>query len=448
MFCVMLLLAGCGQQPIGSSGSQSSSSSFSESPLSESQACDDFYPISDRGGYWWLDEGKLLAVPDDCEVQYINLENRLVRKTQIADGKLTGDYQFELSDRRILIKGGYDDGGLYSTGYFAVCYTGGEWVLANGSIWDEQGGLLRLFLCMKQNENQAQKGFAKLSDGRTVEKWEDLGLIHTAHWINEDLLALNAHSRLFLYRISTDTLTLVDDMNEWMQKQGKLQVYFGIETIMPAKHGKGCYYFAHKNEMSSNIVGSVWYADETGGNLLFEGEEFNRVLYENGMLMMLRWEDSPETIAEIEATHIWCATDDDLTPRKLARLEDSVVPRRASGGFILLSDSLSDEVYIIDTEEASLSAHQAPVGNCTQYQPLGVRREGGGLQYLYTALINQKKGYYRYDAKTGENRRMEATPHLFQDEEFHLPMTHFVERTSKGLKNGDRSVGVRVRRLL
>lgn len=315
-FCILLLLTGCTVQisPAESSSTPESSTASSPSPTTEQSQPPSQAPLGRED------------IP--CE--------------------LIGDYWLEATSTRILVMGGN------GIGFFSPCITDGQWVLVNGSIWDDQGNLLREFLSMQENPDP-QTGWATLSDGRVVERREDANWVSSAHWISDDLLAINCLSRLFLYRISTDNLTLVEDMYDWMQQFGREQVYYGVRDIMPTDDQKGCYYFAHKNARKSNTVGSIWYADETGTKALFNEQEFSRVFYQDGMLVMLHWER--QTLGEVTATHIWYSRDGE-TLHKLAELEGSFTPdSNITQGYIKLSN-LENKVYIINSEDISRSGFQ------------------------------------------------------------------------------------------
>jgi len=453
--CLIICAGGCNQRSTTSESNTSAPSSSQPSDLPSAETpppedSDTFYPIGPNAAYKWLDGGKLLAVPDGGTIQYIDLDNRLVNTVVIPPDKLIGNYQFSISDNRIFVIGGYDDSGPYNAGNLSMCFTDGEWVLANGSIWDDKGNLLREFLQFREADPEAGADHCgSLSDGRIVQNWEDVSIPEwRVYWLSDDLIVLNGHSRLFFYRLSTDTLTLVDDMSDWMQKYGKMQAYYGIANVMPAGNGIGCYYFAHKNEEKSNAVGTVLYADETGARELFGGQEFSSAVYENGMLVMIDRIDNPAG-TQTETTRLWYATDDDLTIRELASWDGSYILERSANGYISLIEwNEPYRFYAIDTVSASVSSYVPQIENCNQYEILGVRKNGGSLQYIYTTFIDGETGYYLYDTQTDTNREMTEKPYLFRDEAFHEPVTHFVERyPNESYDDMFNTTGVRIREI-
>ena len=453
--CLIISAGGCNQRGAPSESDASAQPSSQPSDLPSAEAphpveSDTFYPIGANTAYKWLDGGKLLAVPDGGTIQYIDLGNRLVNTVTIPADKLIGNYQFAISDNRIFVMGGYDDSGLYNAGNLSMCFTGGEWVLANGSIFDDKGNLLREFLQFRETDpDTGADHCGSLSDGRIVQSWEDVSIPEgRVCWLTDDLVVLNGHSRLFFYRLSTDTLTLVDDMSDWMQKYGKMQAYYGIANVMPAVNGSGCYYFAHKNEEKSNAVGTVLYADETGARELFGGQEFSKAVFENGMLVMIDRVDNPEA-TQAETMRLWYAMGDDLTIRELASWEGNYILERAATGYIALVEwNEPYRFYVIDTADASVSSYVPQIENCNQYEILGVRKNGGSLQYIYTTFIDGETGYYLYDTQTDTNREMTEKPYLFRDEAFHEPVTHFVERyPNESYDDMFNTTGVRIREI-
>lgn len=285
-----------------------------------------------------------------------------------------------------------------------------------------------------------------LLDGRKISSWAEISHIQTIAWIDQDLVVLNGHDRLFFYRISNDTLTLVDDMSDWMAKYGKSQVYYGIADMMPTKNG--CFYFAHKNEEKSNIVGTVWYADETGIKVLFDGQEFNRVAYENGMLLLIGW-DGNRGANQIGTTHLWYANDDDLTLRKKAIWDGIFDVRRMANGYIMISQNEEPyRFYVMDTSDTTLSSYVPRIKNCWQYNFLGIRKDGDSLQYIYSSFIDGVAAYYLYDTQTDTNLALNSKLFLFNDEALHKPMTHFVERyPNESYDDMFYTTGVRIREI-
>lgn len=411
LLCLCLLLTGCAPQ---------NAVSTPEAPPEPegSAVSNEYYPIGENQAYTWLEGGKVLAVPENNTIRYIDLNNQLLKTLTIPAEKVPEDAWMALADNRIFIAGDLQ-----------VVDLDGKPTLVNGSIWGGNGNLVRAFLSLESRYDEAQEPHTRyfLSDGREIAADAGMGSISAYGppvWINDDFVALNAGSRLFLYRISTDTVTLVDDMSSWMDKYGKFQVYYGVHFLMPAKTGKGCYYFAHKNEEKSNAVGTVWYADETGSRVLFDGQEFSHAVYENGMLLMLDWGEDYAT------TRLWYATDDDLTLRELVSWDEGYSLQRAANGYIAMVGWQEPyRFYAIDTTNATLLTMPPQIENCRQYEILGVRGNGGTVQFFYTTFIDGETDGYLYDTATGINRKLESRLCLFGDEALHDPMTHFVDRT-------------------
>ena len=435
--CLIASLAACSQggddngPVLSQSQSDNETQAERSAPLVQEgqapQGNDEFYPISGsqphHTRYFWLSDGKIIAVPNKGEIQYIGLNNQLVNAVTIPDDKLIGDYEIVLADNRILVMGN-DLSGLHRT--FMTIKTEGEWILVNGSFWDDEGNIIRELRNFRldglnnpeDNPDGSDREF--LLDSREIVV-EDM-LPVTPVWINNDLIAVHWFSHLFFYRISTDTLTLVDDMSDWIGKYGNFQVYYGVDVVMPTENG--CYYFAHKNEEKSNSAGTVWYADEAGTEVLFDGREFRRVIYENGMLLMIDWPD------DMNATRLWYATDSDWTLRELAAWDSfySIQERVTNGCFVLIDDNEPYRFYSIDTLDAALSSYVPQIENCRQYEVWGVRKNNGSLQYIYSTFIDGELDYYIFDTGTGTNRKLDSSPFPYTNiEGLHKPMTHFIE---------------------
>ncbi len=446
--CVLLilLLAACVRQSHSSSVMPATSVEAFSQAVPTPPANDAIYTISGYQNYTWLENGEVLAVPHGNLIQYIDLNNQLIKTVEIAKDSLVGGYTFLLSDNRIFVMNGRN--GQDGPNNFIICKRNGAWVLANGTVWDSDGNLMREFLHFRVENSEGGEERLYLSDGREVASWQDTTLIETAAWISDDLVALNGHSRLFFYRISTDTLTLVDDMSEWMAQFGKSQAYYGVDAVFPAADGKGCYYFAYKNAQKSNTAGSIWYADETGTRALFDGQEFSRMVCENGTLAMIEWVHVADA-GDTQTTRLFYAREDDLALREIAAWEGDYNIERAANGYIMLKQGREPyRFYAMDTSDATLSSFVPQIENCYQYAFLGVRRQDSGLQYIYGTFINGARDYYLYDDASGQNRQLEGEPFLFNDEALHQPATHFVERhPNESYDDMFHTIGVRVKRL-
>lgn len=424
LLCAICLSGGCAkaQPAVQSSAAPKSEPSSQEQAPAVSDTFYPSYPSVNGGGYVWLDGGRLLAAMDHSKIRYIDLNNQLVNTVTIPDDKLIGDFQFILYDNRIFAAGGFD--GENYPGSLSACKVGGKWVLANGSVWDGRGNLLREFVKYRVDED-GTKG--ALSDGGRIEKWEDTNVVIPT-WINEDLVALNGGSRLFFYRLSTNTLTLVDDMSAWILPYGKMGGYFGVSHVIPAEDG--CYYFAYKNEEKWNTEGTVWYADETGSKVLFDGQEFENCFGENGILVMLNYMEGSEAHST-ENTHVWYALGEERTLHdmglqngwRIERLNDTRILFRCEAN----QNDSGNHFYIVETLDGSKSFFEPPVEGCTGVSFLTTRKADDSLQYIYAATTGTEERLYLYDSKNKSNTILKATPSRHFGESINALNTHFAE---------------------
>lgn len=381
----------------------------------------EFYPMGE-GGYTWLYAGRTLAIQDGGTVRYIGLDNQVQNTFVLPRERQIGDFRLLLHDNRIFVIGG--SGNEPGAGEMQAVFTGGEWVLTNAAIFDEQGSLLREFPHYAANEEwESGEAFGQLDDGRVIAKWEDTSAPEPV-WIDEDLLVLNARSRLFFYRISTDTLTLADDLSDWMLPYGKMQAYYGVDQVMP--YGAGCYYFVHRNEEKSNNVGSVWYADESGARALFDGQEFSSFACSSEAMILLDWVGQDEESGGFTDTKIWHVRADREELVELAELPGQLISHRTIGSYMTLEDLLQQGIYLIGPR-GSMESLRPAIEGCENFDLLGIRDDGLSRTYLYAALIGEQEVYF-LNAISGETRMLSTMPYLFLDEQYHVPMTHFVER--------------------
>jgi len=455
---IIIGLSACGNSVAPPNSSESDTSipaPVESSPQKQvSQISDVFYPIS--GGWhktWWtwLEEGTLLAVQDYGNIRYIDLNNQLVSELTIPEHILTGDYRISIADNRIFVSGGgaarrRSDIPDRRPESLAVCKVGDEWILVNGSIWDSDGNLIREFLQYDSILNAFGSEIGReLSDGREVEisisMYRDSA--EPPVWVNDDLVAINFYSRLFFYRISTDTLTLAVDISEWMNNlsSGIMHVYYGIAYIMPTENG--VFYFAHKDEEKASTVGTVWYADETGSQVLFDGQQFSYVLNYDGMLLM------GETHTTMNNTKLWYATDDDWTLRELVFWDWRHMPRRPNNGyFTFIRSYIPYTFHAIDALDASIISSHNPQIESNQYSILGIRKIGDFLQYIYAAWIDGDYYFYIYDEGTGITRELNELPFTFLNNGLNQSLTHFVELYPSGWRiTIDDATGIRVREI-
>lgn len=421
VFCIIIMLFGCHAPILVGQPEPDSQLSSSREPL-PTLPNDTLYPFN--SAYTWLSGGTILAVPDNGIIRYIDLNNQLVRTVTIPVDPLIGQYHYAITDDRIFVAGVYDD--KASLGFLSACKTtDGDWVLANGAILDGSGKLVREFLRYTEIEDPNRIISRTLSDGRTVKGWEDTCLLDPV-WINEDLVALNGRNRLFLYRVSTDKLTLVDDMSEWMQSYDKMQVYYGIQEVVPASGG--CIYFACKNKEKSNTVRSAWFADETGYKALFDEQEFSAIYAENGVFAMLDWTSDPET-GNTLSTHIWYATSEHFQLTDAGSFDGSVRFETIDDNRIVFSlESGEPHHYVmLDTKDTSITWLPSQIKHSSNRHTIRTRIVNGSLQYIYTALVD---GVYRnclYDTSTNISQTLSGSPFSSGEHVFNMQNTHYIE---------------------
>ncbi len=421
VFCIIIMLFGCHAPiPVGQPEPDSQLSSARESlpPLPN----DTLYPFN--SAYTWLSGSTILAVPDNGIIRYIDLNNQLIKTVTIPVDPLIGQYRYAITDNRIFVAGFYED--KASLGFLSACKTtDGDWVLANGSILDGRGKLIREFLHYTETEAPNRIISRTLSDGRTVNDWEDTNLLDPV-WINEDLVALNGHNRLFLYRVSTNKLTLVDDMSEWMQSYDKMQVYYGIQEVVPVSGG--CVYFACKNDEKSNTVRSAWFADETGYKELFEEQEFSAIYSENGVFAMLDWINHPET-GNTLSTHIWYATSEHFQLTDAGSYDGSVRFETIDDNRIVFSlESGEPNHYVmLDTKDASVTWLPPQIPYRTHPHIVRTRNVNGFLQYIYTALVDGEFRNCVYDTSTNTSHTLSGSPFSSGEQVFNMQNTHYIE---------------------
>ena len=421
VFSIIIVLFGC-HAPIPAGQPQPDSQLSSAPEPLPPLPSDTLYPYG--SAYTWLSDGTILAVPDNGIIRYIDLNNQLVKTITIPVDPLIGEYRYTITDNRIFVAGVYED--KASLGFLSGCRTtDGDWVLANGSILDGSGKLIREFLHYTETEAPNRIISRTLSDGRTVNDWEDTNLLDPV-WINEDLVALNGHNRLFLYRVSTDKLTLVDDISEWMQSYDKTQAYYGIQEVVPASGG--CVYFACKNDEKSNTVRSAWFADETGYRALFEEQEFSAIYTDNGVFAMLDWVSHPET-GNTLSTHIWYATSERLQLTDAGSFDGSVSFETIDEDRIVFSlESGEPHHYVmLDTKDASVTWLPSQIPYRTHAHIVRTRIVNGFLQYIYTALVD---GEYRncvYDTSTNTFNTLSGSPFSSRERVFNMQNTHYIE---------------------
>ena len=385
---------------------------------------DAYYPGSQ---YQWLREGTLLAVIDQPQIQLLNLDNHPVKTLTVSDDCLIGEYGMTLSDNLFLVSGGYDYAAPDNSGYFSACFVEGRWILANGSIWDYDGNIIKSFERTQINISEGNEDQPTMANGQTIEQSSPVTL---TCWINDDLIALSGRYMLFFYRISTDTLTLADDMSymdEWVPKSGNNPQWWGVEKIFPAD--SGCYYFTCKNKEKFDTVRTVCYADESGSYELFDGQEFESVLMVDDLLLMLDGEYNPVT-NWTENTQIRYAETENRQLTDFAVLKGSMSFHHRVGDLLIFSGAGYDMDYrivSINLQTKEESVFIPAIENFNQYSLLGAREINGSLQYIYSTFDGEIN-YYLHDSAGNTNKKLSTTPYLFTDESHHEPMTHFAER--------------------
>jgi len=460
LLCITLALTACGQAPPAELEPVQDTEPYTEQPVAAEveeeppQRSDKFHPIVGGDSHitlWaWLHGGSILAVRDHGNIRYLDLYNRLIGEVNIPEHMLVGNYRISLYDNRIFVANGNGarrrpDNPDQRPGDFTVVQVDGEWILTNGSIWDGEGNLIREFV----HHDHILDAFSNrrgsiLSDGRQsqmrLSMWE--WGIGPPTWINEDLVAIQFSERLFFYRISTDTVTLAADLSEWFRTANliHMHVFYGIGYIMPAENG--VFYFARDDEVEVNF-GTVWFADETGAQQLFDGQRFSSMRYHNGMLLMV---DEGQNFND--GIKLWYATSDDWTLRELAYWDHWHNSQRAGNGFFSFVEGWRRDFRAIDTASAAIITVYTPPIENANFSILGIREVEGSLQFIYSVQISGPQLYfYIYDQGSGITRELDRRLYT-QSNGLNEPRTHFVELYPSGWRVWAwEASGIRVREI-
>lgn len=422
---IATMITGCATQEVPPKTETSKPESESTSINSEREtASDDYYPHTAPAV--WLDDGKTLAVPDGNVIRYLGMDNRVQKTVELPEEQLIGECRYSFGDNRIFAMGGFDPEHYGSQ--FSLRLIDERWELTNGAIFDSDGKLLRTFTHYTESQMPDGSTSHTLSDGRVLPpEGAQQSSPDWIGWVTDDLVVLDVRSRLFFYRLSTDTLTLADDMSAWVEKYGKFSVYYGVERVFP--FGEGAFYFAHRNDVNPSTDGTVWYADESGAKVLFDGQEFQSCMGNEEILVMVAYEG--ETEEERKAYVSYARTDDLIlhmldmevswvNPNShlygsLAALETSSVPQAGADGF-----------YVLDVKDGTLEQYAPPQKN-QQCELMGVGRDDNGFQYIYSVFESGIYAYYRHYSATGQTEQLQFAPHIAGDQSYSANLECYIE---------------------
>lgn len=418
---------GCSQKASSSRSEIDKSESSGASVVSRQESVlDTYYPHT--ASAVWLGDEETLAVPNGNTIRYLDMNNHVKKTVELPKESIIGDCRYFFASNRIFAMGGYDAENY--PGNLTALLLDGTWELTNGAIFDGDGKLLHAFPRYTETQMPDEATRRTLSDGRTLPaEGVKQSTLESVGWVTDDLVVLNGNNRLFFYRLSTDTLTLADDMSEWMEKYGKSSVYYGVEQVFP--YGEGAFYFVHKNEEKSNNVGTVWYADESGAKELFVGQEFQNCIGNETMLVMVAYEGETE---ETRQARVFYARTDDLALQELgmdvswmnpsSRLNGSLASLEASS----IGQPQSAEFYLLDAENGALDRFVPPQAQ-QQCSLLGAWREADGFEYIYSVFDSAAgtNAYYRYHSASGQTEQLTCAPEISGDQSYSAHLNYYVE---------------------
>ena len=238
-----------------------------------------------RDGSFWI--------PDLNTIRVIDRDNHLIKTITLDEDKLPPVYDLTLYENRILAIGNQSRDSWHE--YGAVYQAGGKISLCGISLWDTEGNLVKEYPSIPLSSDE--EGYLTTTpDGTTID-WRRGLYDGNVHWLDDHTLALDAHSRVIIYDLDSDTGRVVDDdMAELIEARGKFGGYYGVAFNSCYVSNGDFYYLSYKNEAKVNTVGTVWRVgkDDEKASVMFEGKEFTHLCMNESTMVLTEKVDKPE----------------------------------------------------------------------------------------------------------------------------------------------------------
>lgn len=416
---------------------------------------DNFHTIT--GSYRWSDDGEFLVTQIGDELHFIDHKNNDIKTLTFEPSEPEYDCFLRWNDNMVFVA---TVNTLLPT-ETRIIKQGENYVINNARIYKMDGTLV--------------KDFPLVEDVNLVYKSEEVfessvrQNLDRVLWIDDDTIAINTQSRVFLYRVSDDKLELVDDMTKevtggWTiyaaNSFGALEdwvdngryYYTASRTINDKQQPQVALYTADLENGARPVLGSDWYYDRykiRDGKLIIQNNRYGDAAeipepYRNLFPMLisdvsyvdLNANTWPVSIGEIFNDGSLVLNDG----RYLAWHENRIDGENVERIFHCLdTESGTDTTFAPQKYESKPLTYGS-----WSYTLINFRVVDGSVQFIYNSNDLQETKtlaegiitedwltpYYLYDTATDTRKLLSDFWCLPYENSFNAAKTHFVEAES------------------
>ncbi len=186
-------------------------------------SCDtsDTYYRQNGGNELWLDEGRLLAIPDKNVIRIIDLKNRLRKEITLPEDRLPENYKLYLFEQGIVVV----DKGLHN-----LYISENNYHVSNLTLWDWEGKQVFSSPCINAKSPETQEQFVYTTK---------------PYWIDKNYLILNTGLQMISFDLRNETFDIFYDITEKTKTYQREAVYFETREEFCFISDSKFYFLAH-----------------------------------------------------------------------------------------------------------------------------------------------------------------------------------------------------------
>ena len=464
---ILLLLCSCSTQqsegpapetaPGAESGSSISETRVSEEPAKTQPGFVNKSFYETAGHYRWSDNGEYLVAQIGNSLHYIDHNNNDIKATAFESDSIEHNCILRWNDNMVFAAS--TENYLFPL-ETRIIMQNGKYIINNAKIYKIDGTLVKDFPVV-----------------------DDVGLIYESEeifeasvrqnldrvlWVDDDTLAINTQSRVFIYSISKDKLELIDDMTKEVAAGwtiGASNSFGALEHWV----ANGRYYYITCRTLDNNQQQqtALYTADMENGARSVLGEDWyytHKIRDGKLILQTDRYGDAAEIPEQYRATFPFIMTNVEYVELPAAGWPVPI-GEFFSDGKLFLNDSryiawhenqidgesVERVFHCFDTETGTDITFMPQKYDSTpliygpwSYNLVNFRVVDGSAQFIYytsdlqgtTALSdgsiseNWITPYYLYDTATDTRKLISDFWHLPDEASFNTAKTHFVEAES------------------
>lgn len=393
--------------------SQPSSSNTAPAPTSSQvkQVNTDFHNCS-YNSYQWLNNGTMVAVENNGNIIYLNLDNEVVKTCEIDKKYLQYYYNIKWNSDYMVV--------LNQTYFIKI---DGQWKLCNFSVHNHDGSLIKEFSTLKYNEDDTSVTI----DGTKFDTAKNPpSYVERLEWIDSNNVALYNNEYIFLVDITTGKIDMVADFSDIVEQHGHFGVYYGIQNIV-VNSNEDIMYLANDIEEKSKPLGTFYYLKKSENyKNAIKGDTFENLYPYKGIAILQTYVS--EKTGDTKETQLFYSIDGKVMP--LATFDGYANPCgdiNISNGKRILVEADNSGFWVYDIVDGKMAYSFNYDANTSIYDTELVTVYGEPDDLTFVFSNRSKKLSYTYHQGDSESTKLKNYIHMWNNAGFFVSHTHFIE---------------------